>query len=607
MELSCDDKRLGKNPHHFYCFSFSKTRSVPEDKLPTEAISPMNMSKKTKPGGWRAMPYILGNETFERLASFGLLANFMVYLKKVFHMDQVFAANVINIWSGFANFAPLLGAYISDAYIGRFRTIAFASFASFLGMVTVTLTAWLPNLHPQCDPACERATPFQLAFLFSGLGFLTVGTGGIRPCSIPFGVDQFDPTTEEGTKGINSFFNWYYTSFTAVILITSTVVVYIQDSVSWVLGFGIPTGLMLCSIVLFFLGRRIYVHVKPQGSIFSSLAQVFAAAYTKRGVKLPDDHLHSDAIFYDPPIKETGISRLPLTNSYRFLNKGAMIQINDLNLDGSCANPWKLCSIQQIEEVKCLFKVGPIWVSAIICITAIIQQGTFLVSQALKMNRHLGHKFLIPAGSIGTFSMITIGLWLPFYDRILVPALRKITKHEGGITLLQRIGIGNMLSIIAMVVSGIVEKKRRDEANSNPGEALSVMWLVPQLVVMGFCEAFAFIGHIELYNKEFPEHMRSIGNSLFFCAWGVANYLSSFITTMVHKLTRTPDHPDWLTDDLNAGKLDHFYYLLAGMGVLNLIFFLYSARQYHYKSTNAATEDKAKKDVELNLSQTVPI
>lgn len=73
-----------------------------------------------------------GNETFERLATVGLLANFNVFLMTQFHLDQVYASNVINIWSGISNFAPLLGAFISDAYVGRFRTIAFSSFAALL-------------------------------------------------------------------------------------------------------------------------------------------------------------------------------------------------------------------------------------------------------------------------------------------------------------------------------------------------------------------------------------------------------------------------------------------------------------------------------------------
>lgn len=62
----------------------------------------------------------------------GLLANFMVYLLTQLQMDQVAATNLINVWSGASNFAPMVGAFISDAYLGRFWTIAFSSIASFL-------------------------------------------------------------------------------------------------------------------------------------------------------------------------------------------------------------------------------------------------------------------------------------------------------------------------------------------------------------------------------------------------------------------------------------------------------------------------------------------
>ncbi|KAF5746672.1 putative nitrate transporter [Tripterygium wilfordii] len=91
-----------------------------------------DLSTPKKPGGWKAMPFILGNETLERFASYGMLANFMVYLLTVFHMNQAPAATLINIWTGITNFAPLFGAFISDALIGKFKTIAFASFASLL-------------------------------------------------------------------------------------------------------------------------------------------------------------------------------------------------------------------------------------------------------------------------------------------------------------------------------------------------------------------------------------------------------------------------------------------------------------------------------------------
>uniref|UniRef100_A0A2N9EBZ5 Major facilitator superfamily (MFS) profile domain-containing protein n=1 Tax=Fagus sylvatica TaxID=28930 RepID=A0A2N9EBZ5_FAGSY len=512
-------------------------------------------TKKRRPGGWKAMPFILGNETFERLATFGLLANFMVYLTRELHMEQVFAVNIINLWWGVTNFAPLVGAFISDAYVGRFRTIAFASFASFLGMVTVTLTSWMPQLHPpRCTQQelnlghCIGPNKAQLGILLMGLGFVSIGTGGIRPCSIPFGVDQFDPTTDEGKKGINSFFNWYYTTFTVIMLLTQTIVVYIQDSISWTIGFGIPTLCMFFSIIFFFIGTKIYVHVKAEGSPFSGILQVFSAAYRKRQIKLPVDS-EVGAIFYDPPLNEIVLTKLPLTNHYRFLNKAAIIEEDELKPDGTCVNQWRLCSIQQVEEVKCLIRIIPIWAAGIISLTPITQQGTFPVSQALKMDRHLGPHFQIPAGSIGIISLITIGLWLPFYDRFIVPALRKITKHEGGITLLQRIGIGIIFSILSMVVAGLIERERRASAILHPqplGVApMSVMWLAPQLILMGFCEAFNIIGQIEFFNRQFPEHMRSIGNSLFSCSFAGASYLSSLLVTIVHHVTKKHDQPDW--------------------------------------------------------------
>jgi len=192
-------------------------------------------------------------------------------------------------------------------------------------MIVVTLTSWLPQLHPPpCSPEelasgkCVRASSSQMGVLVLGLCFLTIGSSGVRPCSIPFGVDQFDQTSEEGKKGLNSYFNWYYTTFTMVLLVTQTVVVYIQDSVSWKIGFGIPTLSMFCSIIMFFVGTTFYVRVKPEGSIFSGIAQVLVAAYRKRKLRLSTSEEKPEGAFYDPPLVGTTIvSKLPLTKQFR--------------------------------------------------------------------------------------------------------------------------------------------------------------------------------------------------------------------------------------------------------------------------------------------------
>ncbi|MED6155612.1 hypothetical protein PIB30_006785 [Stylosanthes scabra] len=529
--------------------------------------------------------------------------NFTVYLITQLHLDQVTASNILNIWFGLTSFGPLLGAFISDALLGRFRTIAFASFAALLGMILVTLTTWLPELHPpSCSDEqlaknqCVKASNSQMSVVILGLCLLTIGSGGIRPCSIPFGVDQFDQTTEEGKKGMASYFNWYYTTFTLVLLVSQTIIIYIQDSISWKIGFAIPTACMFFSIIMLFVGTRLYVHVKPEGSIFSSIGQVLVAAYNKRKLNLPilnQDKV--DGVFYDPPLicatdDVASPLKLPLTKRFRALNKAALITEGDLNEDKSIVNKWRLASIQQVEEVKCIAKVLPIVFTGIIPLIALLQQGTFNVIQAMKMDRKLGPKFQVPAGSIGVISYLTIALWLPFYDRILVPRLRKLTNQEGGISLLLRIGIGNVFSILSMVMAGLVEKFRRDSANSHQNSnnplgiaPISVFYLAPQLVLMGLCEAFGIIGLIEIFNREFPENMRSVGNSLFPFAMGCASYAGVLIVNIIHHVTGTHSHPDWLTNDINAGRVDYYYYIIAGLGALNLVGFVYVGRRYQYK------------------------
>ncbi|KAH7661930.1 Proton-dependent oligopeptide transporter family protein [Dioscorea alata] len=354
---------------------------------------------KRQPGGWKCMPYIIGNETFERVASFGLTANFTVYLVNELHMKQVSAANLTNIFSGTTNFAPLVGAFISDAYWGRFRTLAYSSVATFLGMVVLTLTAVVPDLRPpECTQANEQAglctgpSKSQLAVLWISLVLLVIGAGGVRPCSITFGADQFDPNTEKGRRGMNSYFNWYYCTSTAAVMVGLTVVVYIQDSISWAIGFGVPTGLMFLAIILFFLGTRLYIYVPPEGSIFTGVAQVFTAAFKKRSLKLPapNNVEEQEGLLYNPTIRSPRVLKLPLTLQFSGLNKAAIKCEGEVKEDGSIAQPWRLCTVQQVEEVKCLIRIIPVWASGIVCFVALAQQWTFAVLQSLRMDRHLG-------------------------------------------------------------------------------------------------------------------------------------------------------------------------------------------------------------------------
>ncbi|XBI31056.1 hypothetical protein VPH35_054677 [Triticum aestivum] len=471
-------------------------------------------------------------------------------------------------------------------------------------MLGLTLSASVPALKPpgcsqtaQLGGHCNSPSTLQLSVLYISLAFLTIGGGAIRPCSLPFGVDQFDMTDEKSRKGLNSYYNWYYGTTTAALVFSMTILIYIQNSISWPIGFGIPTFFMLMSIIILFMGTRLYVHVPPEGSIFTGIAQVLVASFKKRRLKLPhpDNINQQELLLFSPPIGGHRIFRLPLTSQFRCLNKGAIVRDGDINDDGSARNSWELCSIQQIEEVKCLLRIVPICISGIICFVALAQQFTYIILQTLTMDCHLGTHFEIPAGSVISISLIALTAFLPIYDRILVPIARRFTRVESGITLLQRQGIGLVISPISMVVAGLVEHKRRNSALSNGGKSpMSVLWLAPQLILMGIAEAFNAVGQIEFYNKQFPEQMLTLAGSLFFVTLAGANYLSTALANITRKVTTRDGHTSWLTDDINLGKLDYYFYFIALIGVLNFFYFLICSHYYQYKSMSLHAEESIK-------------
>ncbi|KAJ0959997.1 hypothetical protein J5N97_000253 [Dioscorea zingiberensis] len=128
----------------------------------------------------------------------------------------------------------------------------------------------------------------------------------------------------------------------------------------------------------------------------------------------------------------------------------------------------------------------------------------------------------------------------------------------------KRIGAGIFLSIVSMIVSAIVEERRRSIALTDPipgirtrGDisSMSGFWLVPQLALAGLAEAFTAIGQVEFYYKQFPENMRSIAGSLFFCGMAGSSYLSGFLIAIVHRTTEGLQLEISLPEDLNKGDL----------------------------------------------------
>jgi len=252
-----------------------------------------------------------------------------------------------------------------------------------------------------------------------------------------------------------------------------------------------------------------------------------------------------------------------------------------LKPDGSASNPWKLCTVDQVESLKALIRVIPMCSTGIMILLGMNQYSIFSVLQANVMDRHLTPNFQIPAGSFSVFIIITLTIWIPIYDRALVPLLAKFTGRPRGLGEKTRMGIGLLLSSLGMAVAAIVENIRRKNAidkglADNPGTVMdmSAMLLIPQFCLFGLAEAFNAIGQLEFYYSQLPKSMSSIALSLFTFGLAVANLLGSLLVKIVDGATKKNGNNSWLSSNLNKGHLDYYFWLITVMCVVNFVYFL---------------------------------
>ncbi|KAJ4872659.1 Protein NRT1/ PTR FAMILY 2.8 [Raphanus sativus] len=534
-------------------------------------------------GGWRAIKYIIANESFEKLASMSLIGNLSVYLTTKYNLGGIFLVNIINIWFGSCNFLSIPGAFVSDAYLGRFWTLLLGSISSFLGMGIIALTAALPRLRPEaCKDPTNCSNPperWQLAVLFAGLGLVAIGAGGIRPCNIAFGADQFDTSTTKGKSNLETFFNWWYFSFTVALVIALTGVVYIQTNISWAIGFMIPTACLALSITTFLIGQHTYICAEPKGSVFADMVKVVAAACKKRKVKSGEG-----VTFYLGSSKDGSSTTLVQNRErLRFVEKAAVItDPNELNEEGKAKNNWRLCSVEQVKNLKCVTGILPVWVTGIACFMLTDQQNIYGILQAIQMEKTFGHNFQVPAGWMNLISMITLAVWISLYECVILPIASLITGRKQRLTMKQRIQIGIVMGIVCMLVAGFLERSRRAAALKKGSfvSPVSIVMLLPQFMLAGLTEAFSAVALMEFLTVKMPEHMRAVAGAIFFLSSSIASYICTLLIIVIDSVTRKEGR-SWLGDkDLNKNRLEYYFFIIGGVQAVNLLYFRFFASRF---------------------------
>ncbi|KAK1436528.1 hypothetical protein QVD17_02309 [Tagetes erecta] len=534
------------------------------------------VADKRKTGGWKASPFIIANEAAERLSAFTVSASLVLYLTKEMKESLPDAATHVSDWVGATYLLMLLGAFLADAYLGRYLTVILSSAVYLVGMLLLTVSASINSLRPPpCSEMsnCPSATPGQSAFLYSALALVALGTGGVKPNVPSFGADQHDENDEKELSYKYTFFNLFFLSIKVGALLGLTVMVYIEQEKGYAWGFGLPTGIMFASVVILAAGFPRYRYKKPMGSIFTRFVQVIVVSVRNhfKGVQVgPEVKL------YEVATEESdifGARKLSHTPQYRFLDKAAVMEDPELT---DIKDRWKLCTVTQVEELKTFLRVFPVWASTIALSLSLAQQSTFFLAQSKILDRNLGPNFIIPPGSMQVFAVVNAFITVPIYEKFVVPKLQRKTNHHRGLTSLQRMGLGLFISIFALASAAAVEHMRR--THSNP-QGLSVFWLVPQFFILGGAESFTYVGQLEFFYDEATDGMKSVCGALFLSEIGVGSWVNSALVKIVERATGTGKN-GWLRDDLNESKLDYYYWILALISAVNVLVYVWVARRY---------------------------
>uniref|UniRef100_A0A0D9WPK0 Major facilitator superfamily (MFS) profile domain-containing protein n=1 Tax=Leersia perrieri TaxID=77586 RepID=A0A0D9WPK0_9ORYZ len=485
----------------------------------------------------------------------------------VLHQENAEAANKVSEWMCTVYIFSLFGAFLSDSYMGRYLTFVIFQFIFVVGLVLLPLSSWLLLVMP---PACgdggglrQCATPSEcsVTMFYASICMVAIGNGGYQPSLATFGADQFDDDVDPDEQHWKrAFFCLFYLSLNVGSLFSNSVLAFFEDRGKWVPCFWVSSAAAGLALVLFLLGTPHYCQIRPSSNPLTRVAQVFVAAYHKRHIRPPPgDHLHE---VEGELSMIRGVGKIAHSDQLRFLDRAATATEEDYHA-GNDKNPWRLCTVTQVEEAKCLLGMMPIWVCTIVYSMEYRQMSSMFVEQGAAMDIDiLGGMFKAPAAAMSVFNVAGLLGTLALYHYVVVPVMAMRAQAHG--------------------YGSFVEIHRLHHASSHG--AMTVLWQAPQYALIGASEVFMYVGQLEFFNTRSPDGVKSLGSSLCMASISLGNYASMVIVSTVNGVTSHRQSGraavGWIPADLNRGHLDRFFIMLALLSAVDFVVFMVFARLF---------------------------
>ena len=516
------------------------------DRLDYDDAPPPVPAKPRMP---RQIAYIIGNEGCERFSFYGMRNILVEFLKSAAMLfavvelvpekereaiaKEVFHTFVIGVY-----FFPLLGGWLADRFLGKYRTILYLSLVYCVGQAC--LAAFVDNKYG----------------FYVGLFLIALGSGGIKPCVSAFVGDQFDQSNKSLAKVVFDAFYWIinFGSFFATLLIP-----FLLKQFGPRVAFGLPGVLMFVSTVILWLGRRLYVDVPPAPPhpdsflrvVRSALLSPAAAGAGRPGlilavfgglvavgcVGLGFVDLARMAADQKPWLGVVIWWCLALVAAIGFAGVGAWWQMDRARGSHPAEAVEGARSVLRILVLFAL--VTPFW-------SLFDQKASTWVLQGDVMTKPA---WFSPS-QMQALNPALVMLLIPFNNLVLYPALRRNGLEP---TALRRMGAGIAFSGLAWIAAGCLQ------LGIEGGAPLSIVWQVLPYALLTFGEVLVSATGLEFAYSQAPGPMK--GAILAF--WSLSVTVGNLWVLLANKTIKA----DAVTESLRQ----------SGFGVTSVLMFFFAA------------------------------
>jgi POT family proton-dependent oligopeptide transporter len=443
----------------------------------------------------RQIPYILGNEACERFSFYGmrnilvpfLATSLLMYLpesERPGAAKDVFHIFVIGVY-----FFPLLGGWLADRVFGKYNTVLWFSLLYCGGQAMLAL------FHD------------SLYGFYTGLFLVALGSGGIKPLVASFMGDQFDQSNKHLAKVAFDAFYWII-NFGS--LFASLLMPYFLREHGAMVAFGIPGILMFIATVVFWMGRRKYVHVPPVSAdphAFLNVVKTALLAHDGDGgrpglvVAAIGFVLALASFLLIPQVGFVSSFCIAIVVLIAFGGKGASMQLErargkhpDEAIDG----------VRSVLGILIAFAlITPFW-------SLFDQKASTWVLQAGEMTRP---DWFQPA-QMQALNPLLVMLLIPFNNLVLYPFLRRRGIEMGA---LRRITFGIVLSGLSWIAAGGLQLAM------DGGTPVSIAWQILPYVLLTLGEVWVSATGLEFAYSQAPASMKGVIMSFWYLGVTIGN------------------------------------------------------------------------------------